>query len=531
VRRRRLTYFTACALAASVVVALVLVLVLAAGVALARPGGGEAYHGGSSRSSGSSSSRSSGSSSSSRSSGSSSSSYSSGSRSSGGGGGGDVDVGFVIELIALCFRYPPLGIVVVVGVVGFFWLQGRSSRGLKDWSTGLPALVETRTRSQTMRSELTVLRGDDAAFSVILFEDFAYALYAEIQVSRARGAIGRLAPFLAPAVAQLLYDPSLERVDGIVIGSLRYLGVELGTERARVTLELEVNFTEIRQGQAQRYYVADRLTLARNRSARSRPPVRVRKLDCPNCGAPLEGMRGTTCAYCNTEVGGGRLDWVVESLERVTTEQRPPLVTSEVPESGNQLPTLVAPGCQRRLGELLARDPANDPAALWAKIGLIFGELQSGWSSRDLARIRPFVTDNLFQYFGYWIDVYVASQARNVTENARILNLELADVLEDAVYDAVTVRVFATGLDYTLSDDGRLLRGSRTKERPYTEYWTLIRGNAARGRARTERVCPSCGAALNIGMAGNCEYCHARVVTGEFDWVLSRIEQDESYGG
>jgi len=240
---------------------------------------------------------------------------------------------------------------------------------------------------------------------------------------------------------------------------------------------------------------------------------------------------GTTCAYCQTEVGGGRLDWVIDNIVRVMTEMRPPLDTTDVPESGNQLPTLVAPGVQQRMGELLQRDPANDLAALWQRIGLIFSELQVGWSNRDLSRIRPFVTDNLFQYFGYWIDVYFASQARNITENARILSIELAEVLADATYDAVTVRVFATSLDYTLADDGRLLRGSRTDERAYSEYWTLIRGNAARGRPRTDPSCPSCGAPLKIGMAGNCEYCQARVVSGDFDWVLSRIEQDEAYGG
>jgi uncharacterized Zn finger protein (UPF0148 family) len=298
-----------------------------------------------------------------------------------------------------------------------------------------------------------------------------------------------------------------------------------------VRLELEANFTELRQGGAQRFYVKDRLLLTRAKSARSRPAARVRKLDCPNCGAPLEGLRGTTCSYCHTEVGGGRLDWQVDAIERVTTELRPPGITSDVPERGNQLPTLVAPGAAERLAELGARDPMHDPGALWARIGLIFGELQLGWSNRDLARIRPFVTDRLFQYFGYWVDVYFTSRARNVTENARILKIELADVVSDAVYDAVTVRLFATGLDYTLADDGRLLRGSRSRERPYSEYWTLVRGNAARGRPRTELACPACGAPLKIGMAGHCEYCQARVVSGEFDWVLSRIEQDEAYGG
>jgi len=491
---------------ALVALLLAVAVLLVAGLVAARPGGGEAYRG------------------------SSRPSYSSRGHGSG-GGGGDVDPGLIIQLVYLCFRYPPLGFVVLVGVGGFYVLKIRAQRGLSDWSTGMPERVVARTRSQDARSALGALREQDPAFSTILFEDFVYALYAEVQVSRARGAIGRLAAFLSPSVAQLLYDPALERVDGIVIGSLKVLDVSLGAERVLVTLALEANFTEIRSGVAQRFYVADRVTCARAPNARSRPPARVRKLDCPNCGAPLEGMRGTTCGYCKTEVGGGRLDWVVEAIERLTTEVRPPLVTSEVEESGNTLPTIVAPGSDERLRALQAKDPANDPAALWARIGLIFAELQVGWSNRDLSRIRPFVTDNLLQYFGYWTDVYVAARARNVTERARILNIELAEVTSDATYDAVTVRLFATGLDYTVADDGTLLRGSQSRERAYSEYWTLIRGNAARGRPRTEPVCPCCGAPLKIGMAGNCEYCHARVVSGEFDWVLSRIEQDESYGG
>jgi len=32
-------------------------------------------------------------------------------------------------------------------------------------------------------------------------------------------------------------------------------------------------------------------------------------------------------------------------------------------------------------------------------------------------------------------------------------------------------------------------------------------------------------------MAGVCEYCHGKITSGEFDWVLSRIEQDEAYKG
>jgi hypothetical protein len=270
----------------------ILALALVAGLALARPGGGESYSGGTRPSRSSSQSSSSRSSSSHSSSSQSSSNHSSSSQSSShsssslpssshsssgsgydhsGGGGGQVDIGFVIELMALLVRYPLLGMMVVVGLGGFFYLQGRGVRGLTDWSTAMPDRVEERSLTASLRSELTVIRGDDPGFSLILFEDFVYALYAELQVSRARGGIGRLAAFLSPEVAQLLYDPALERVEGVVIGSLRYVGVGRGTERVTATLELEANLTELRPGQAQRYYVVDRLRLGRARAARSRP--------------------------------------------------------------------------------------------------------------------------------------------------------------------------------------------------------------------------------------------------------------------
>jgi hypothetical protein len=73
--------------------------------------------------------------------------------------------------------------------------------------------------------------------------------------------------------------------------------------------------------------------------------------------------------------------------------------------------------------------------------------------------------------------------------------------------------------------------GSNSLPREYSEYWTLIRGTSARGASRSDTTCPRCGAPTAVNMAGACEYCSAHVVAGEFDWVLSRIEQDETYQG
>jgi len=488
-----------------------LLVLLLTSYALARPGGGHSYSGGS-RSSGSSHS---------------------GGGSSGGGGG---DGGVLFELlILLLIEHPSIGVPLLIIVIVVMVLRAAWQRGMKAWST-TPTDVSKVTRvtrqGPAPRKRLEQLRSVDPEFSLVLFEDFVYMLYAAVHRARAIGT-APLAAYLDPGLAAALVDPALGDVQGIVIGALRYVDCSgPGPNGVRVELELEANFVELmRSGQAQRYYVVDRMVLTRSPTAKSRPFARATKLDCPNCGAPLEALRGTECGYCQQQVGFGRFDWMVASLSNQSRELRGPLLTSDVAETGTELPTIADAGAPATFQQLQARDPGLSWQSLTSRMAHVFGQLQIAWSGRDPLRIRPYVSDNLFQTLLYWIDLYIASRCRNVTENARILRIDLASVTSDKHYDAVTVRLFATSIDYTISDDGKLLSGSLKRPRTYSEYWTWIRGSARRGPSRGDTSCPNCGAELRIGMAGTCEYCRVKITAGEFDWVLSRIEQDDSYTG
>lgn len=487
-------------LAALAALSCALLVLTFAAFADARPGGGESFRGGS--------------------------------RSSGGSGGGGGDIGFLIDIIVLCIRYPKLGVPVLIVVVIWFLIRRKQGAGLKDWSVGVPQKQVQISRPHFVaRSAIDRLRQRDPSFSVVLFEDFLYTLYAQIHQHRPGQGLAKLAPYLDQNVQNALFDPKLEATAGVLIGSMRYVSFQPGEQHVRITVEFEANMTETRGGNMQRLYLLERMTIIRPANARSRDPKRARTLDCPNCGAALEAIHGGQCSYCREQVTDGRFDWKVYALQNLKLEKRPPVLTGEVAEQGNELPTVVAHGAQQRLSAISQHDPGFDYQMFLKRVSIVFAELQAGWSEVNVMRIRPHVSDNLFQYFGYWLDMYGQSNARNVTENARITNIELSNVISDQYYDAITVRVRATGLDYTISNDGKLLKGSKSKERPYTEYWTLIRGRVAQSKPREDLGCPNCGAPLKVNMAGSCEYCHAKVVTGDFDWVLSRIEQDDNYFG
>ncbi|HEY6079054.1 MAG TPA: Tim44-like domain-containing protein [Polyangiaceae bacterium] len=489
--------------------ALGLAIVLLASVALARPGGGHSYSGGSRSSS----------------------------RSSGGGGGGDGGI-LADILIYLIIQNPSVGIPLVLLVLAVLAVRWLWQRGMRAWSTSRDVPVDAaavgseEVAVSLPRRELEQLRSVDPEFSLVLFEDFAYMLYGAVQRARGLGAQW-LAPYLAPDLVETLVDPSLADVQGIVIGAFRYEEVSgFGEPMLSVELEIESNYVEVsRSGAQHRYYAVDRMLLTRAHSARSRPFARAHKLDCPNCGAPLEALRGNECSYCRQHVGLGRCDWMIVTLDNHVREEQGPLLTSDSPERGTDLPTLTDAAAPARFQELQQRDPSFSWQTFTMRIAHVFGELQAAWAGREPLRIRPYVSDNQFQSLYYWLDLYQAQRCRNVTEQARILRIDLVSVTSDKHYDAITVRLFASSIDYTIADDGKLLSGSRSRTRTYSEYWTWIRGSARRGPSRGDMCCPNCGAGLRVGMAGNCEYCRVKVTAGEFDWVLSRIEQDDAYTG
>ncbi len=457
---------------------------------------------------------------------------------SGSGDSGSDDFGLILFCIRLCIEWPEVGVPVTLVVIVYLVVKHSRRAKQSEWST-TPSQAsgwEPAAARRGVRRDWAALRALDPQFSAVLFEDFLYALYSEAHEARGAGRLEQLAPYFTPAARASFHPlaPGLTGVRSVVVGAMkvvRVTGTEPGASAVRATVRFESNLEELRGEKSLGLYVVEVWQLSRPQGARSRPPEKARVIGCPSCGAALTALRGSTCSYCNQVVDTGAFDWRVDSVQVLQREQRVPQSGGGGVEQGTDLPTLRAPDAEQRLDALVARDPAFDVAALRARAELVFLELQAAWSERDWARARPYVSDALFHAQQYWIDGFKKQGVRNVIEQVQVLGFEVAAVDSDAYYDAITVRLFASCLDYVTTEDGKLVRGSRTRPTRFSEYWTFIRGVGRKGRPSAEKKCPNCGAPQKVSQAGHCEYCQAKVTSGEFEWILSRIEQDEVYTG
>lgn len=482
-------------------------LVLGAAEALARPGGGQSYSGG-------------------------------GGSGDSSGGGGDAELVFLVVRLALwlCLEHPVIGIPLTIGVAVYVYRK-RSSLGAKLRGPGEEQWSSAAGRRPSARRTLARLRESDPDFSVILFEDFAYGLYARVHAERARGALEPLTPYVAPQLREAVGRArgDLVRVEGVIVGALRIHAVQLpapGRPEAEVQISFDANYTEVRaDGRSQTFWVVEQWKLVRKAGVKSRPPAAVAAFNCPSCGGAA-GYTNGVCAFCGQTVDTGDFDWLLTAIDTLRREPRAPNLASHAEEQGTELPTRYAPALEASLRALTARDPSLELAGVQRRLALIFRELNQAWSAQAWKGARPYTSDQLFQSQVYMMEAYRRAGLKNITERARITKTELVSVTQDRWYEAVTFRLYATGLDYTVrAGDGALVSGSKRKERVYSEYWTLMRSAGVSRPAKDTANCPSCGANLNVNMAGECAYCEAKITGGDFDWVLSKIEQDEAYGG
>lgn len=423
-------------------------------------------------------------------------------------------------------------------IIGHVTSRLRKSQGLDEaWSSATLAAMarnEEAPNPAVVRRQMDALRRTDPDFSVVIFEDFVAALYTEAHVARGSQVLERYSPYLRPAARQSLASLARTPVSSVIVGAMRpyHFDVNEHARMHRVTMEIESNYTElVPNGNGQAYYALERWTLVRAMGTRSRPPAKARALVCPNCGAPLERTVHGRCMYCSQAVDSGQFDWVVERIEVVSRETRGPMLTGTTEEQGTSSATIYDAELRERHEELMRMDPSFTREKVEQRVQWIFATMQQAWSSLEWNRARSCLTDRLWNAQIYWIEAYRQQGLRNMTENARITNIELVRIGHDKWYQSVTVRVHATGLDYTIQQgNGEVVGGSRTKERAYTEYWTLVRSFSQK-HADGKRGCLACGAPLAGEMADKCGHCGALVESSVFDWVLSRIEQDDVYGG
>lgn len=192
------------------------------------------------------------------------------------------------------------------------------------------------------------------------------------------------------------------------------------------------------------------------------------------------------------------------------------------------------PAVTAGLAAIRARDPGFDEAAFLAGAEHAFDLVQRSWLESDPSLSRAVMADGLWQ-------AQVAGLAGRHASRppARRLAVGQAAIVAastDVSFDTLTVRLHGSVVGGLLGAQGlagaavAALAGAPPPPRDWTEDWVFVRraGAVTRpGAGLVAQRCPNCGAPVQLDRNGVCAYCHVPVMSGDYDWVLSRIDEVE----
>ena len=181
------------------------------------------------------------------------------------------------------------------------------------------------------------------------------------------------------------------------------------------------------------------------------------------------------------------------------------------------------------LTSLQQRDPAFGEPAFLARVDTGFRKIQAAWCAQDLSAVRQFISDGIHERFSLQFREQQELGYRNQLDNLEVLEMRLEQALPGNVFEAVTVSIAASAVDYNVSlVDGRRTDGA-TSANPFVEYWSFLRRIGATTKESAglvEGFCPNCGAAIELNQWSKCASCDSLLRSGEYDWVLAEITQE-----
>ena len=466
-----------------------------------------------------------------------------GGHSSGGSGGGSVVALIVVALVFwLIFRRvrrnaasgmstlaaTPAGQQIISEVLSAAASRGVIPEGLLGGALARPQLP----------AALEAIRARDPGFDIETFLQRAEMTFFLVKRGLQKNDPAAIRPYLADdvfaeisgVIAQLGSQHRHVLLESLNVRDVHIVDAQCDDTMQRLTVHFDLVYRGKTLDDAQ-HVIADERQDQRHaerwvfkRAAQAKTPAAggVVASRCPACGAELSLALDGTCRHCRASVTNGSVDWVVAGV----------MPAAFLGYTTDPLMAVAARTVEEGVATLRASDPQFDPQGFLGRVRTAFLTLQDAWCRQDLNKGRNFLSPGAYFAWSAQLETMAAEGRRNVMENVSVARIDPVRLVHGRVFDDLTVRIAASAADFEVDGAGHIVFGDRVV-RPFAEYWTFQRsvGVTTTGKPGTlENTCPTCGAPIELTQIGECKYCKCAVTSGKFDWVVSRIDQEDGAG-
>ncbi len=442
----------------------------------------------------------------------------------GDGGGGGGDGGDWSWLIWLLFRYPQVGIpvlliVIVAGIVG-----GKKGQRARTASV----IVRGDAAAEAVRhAEVSAaLKAADPGFDEAAFLARVRVAFRKVQQGWCEHRPEDFRPFVSDGIherfaLQIAEQETLgyrDRMDRVEVRGAAFAQRVVDGAFDTVTVRIEAAAADYRvlledgrfvSGSKDVEAFVEYWSFLRRAGATTKPGAAgLIEGTCPNCGAAVEPGGWAICTHCKAHLRSGERDWVLAEITQAVEWRE------ETPES--------ALGTEA----LRARDPAFSVQHLEDRASVLFWRKATADRLGDARLLRRVASPAFLA--GY--EATLAAEAKEERGFRRwfgecaVGSVETQAIVAEEGTDRAILDVRWQGTAFT-REPGKMAVAAERGGVTWTRF-VLSRRSGVLTRAQdvvSSAHCPGCGAPDLGGETGSCEYCGAALNDGGRDWVLEEV--------
>ncbi len=440
-----------------------------------------------------------------------------------GGGGGDGGEALV-HLLILLWRYPAIGVPLVIVLAVLFVISARQGRVYQQTRV-IRAARPLRSQFDDVAAT-SRLRQSDPAFDRSAFFSRVVLAFRRAQKAWCAQDLTEIRPFVSDGIherfaLQIQEQQDLgyrDEMDQLDVASVEFADVFEEGGAQIVTLRIVASAVDRRvaleggrvlQGSGAPQRFSEYWSFLRRLGARSRAADALGLLEghCANCGAPVALNQWSKCEHCGAMLRSGEHDWVLVEITQ-EGEWRP--------HAAEVLPGLAA---------LRARDPELSVQHLEDRVSVMYWRTAMSERLGDTRPMRKMATDDLCARWQVHIDEGRRPDGtRHYFGERGVGSVAVLGFVTGPDRDRALVDVRWTGTLFSVDAQGR-----RTRQRQSSVISTLLvvdRDAAARsdpGTTVASAHCTNCGAPETGGTGDACEYCGEVMNDGRRTWVLADV--------
>ncbi len=463
--------------------------------------------------------------------------YTSPSSDGGSGGDGDDISGLVFFLFELAFRYPKIGVpLLVIFVIGYVVIQKSRDPGSRTQRAIQQAEAARRTvvAPSHVHGWVNALRLRDPGFEVEALYGKVRTLFMEVQQAWFVRDMEKVRPFLSDATFHRLTGQlDLLKRQGVrdAIADVQILDVGLiGLEQSEwfdtihLRIRAQMRDTDVPADTSDEQAIAaarrapveaftEVWSFVRKPGVKTKIGEDLYQGKCPHCGAPFNGGATNSCEYCGAVVNSGNYDWTLAEITQ-GVEHTPHYAQVD------------------GLLEARTSDPALNLESLEDRASLIFWRWISAQSHAEPRELAKLATPTYVSALGTQLDALRNQGKRKVFLECAVGGVTVRSLRPaQGEYDEAHVEIRWSARMGVVG-----LEEKAPQFAPVPQRWVFVLVRMAGATTRTDNGmsthrCPQCNAPLSASLSTTCDYCGAELSLGARDWVLREALSWDAWQG